>query len=83
MFNGKEKVRRTYVEWKKEFYPNLTTATGVKKKFQENGSIFVGYKKQPFFVENDNLINKSTNCFLSGKSEKHFYIMVYLVCINE
>ena len=26
MFNGKEKVRRTYVEWKEEFYLNLTTA---------------------------------------------------------
>lgn len=32
MFNGKEKVRRTYVEWKEEFYLNLTTATAVQEE---------------------------------------------------
>ena len=30
MFNWKEKVRRTYVEWKEEFYLNLTSATAVQ-----------------------------------------------------
>ena len=32
MFNEKEKVQSTYVEWKKEFYPNLTTAMGVQEE---------------------------------------------------
>lgn len=40
--------------WKKEFSQLLRVS---KKKFRENGGIFAGYKKQPFFVENNNLIN--------------------------
>ena len=58
MFNRKEKVRRTYVKWKEEFYPNLTTATAVQQEIsRKRPYIRRLQKKQPFFVENNNLMN--------------------------
>ena len=58
MFNWKEKVRRTYVEWKEEFYLNLTSATAVQDEIsRERPYIRRLQKKQPFFVENNNLMN--------------------------
>ena len=49
MFNGKEKVRRTYVEWKEEFYLNLTTATAVQEEISRKRPYICGLQKTTVF----------------------------------
>lgn len=49
MFNGMEKVRRTYVEWKEEFYLNLTTATAVQEEISRKRPYIRGLQKTTVF----------------------------------